>query len=113
MRFREKCDTILTEVIAMAVGDRIKERRKALGMSAEVLAERVGLSPATIYRYESGDIRSVKLSALRPIAEALGMDLYDLLEGDRPVPKDLIPLLCSAVQTYGGLAFVLAVATAF
>ncbi len=28
-------------------------------------------------------------------------------------PKDLLPLLCSAVKTYGGLAFVLAFATAF
>ena len=28
-------------------------------------------------------------------------------------PKDLIPMLCSSVKTYGGLAFVLAFATAF
>ena len=75
----------------MTIGTRIKARRKELGISAEALAEKVNVSPATIYRYESGDIRSVKLSVLRPIARALGLDLYALLEEERPLPGNLIP----------------------
>lgn len=55
----------------MSVGKRIKERRKQLGMSAEDLADLVGVSPATIYRYESGYIENVKSSKLTPIAKAL------------------------------------------
>ena len=40
----------------MTTGERIKLQRKKLSMSAEQLAEKVNLSPATIYRYEKGDI---------------------------------------------------------
>ena len=40
----------------MDIGERIKKRRKELGLSAEQIAEKLGVSPATIYRYESNDI---------------------------------------------------------
>lgn len=53
------------------VGARIKLRRKELGYSAERLAEIVGVSPATIYRYENNDIRNMGAGKLRPIADAL------------------------------------------
>ena len=40
-------------------GERIKERRKALGLSADELGERMGKDRATIFRYEKGDIDMV------------------------------------------------------
>lgn len=40
----------------MTTGERMKQRRKEIGLSAEKVAERLGVSPATIYRYEKGDI---------------------------------------------------------
>lgn len=55
----------------MNVGDRIKARRKQLGMSAETLAAHIGKSAATIYRYENGDISNVSSEILLPIADAL------------------------------------------
>lgn len=55
----------------MNVGQRIKNRRKQLGMSAEQLAEKIGKAPATVYRYENGDISRVDSAKLMPIAEAL------------------------------------------
>lgn len=55
----------------MNVGKRIKQRRKQLGLSAEQLAEMIGKSPATVYRYESGDIENVNSALLLPIADAL------------------------------------------
>lgn len=55
----------------MEIGERIKSRRTQLGLSAEQLAEMVGVSPATIYRYESGDIKNMRVKMLRPIANAL------------------------------------------
>jgi len=55
----------------MNIGMRIKQCRKQQGMSVEELAERIGKSPATLYRYESGDITKVDPSILRPISEAL------------------------------------------
>ena len=62
---------MLSEVIFMSVGQRIKERRKQLGMSAETLAELIGVSPTTIYRYESGDIEKVDVAKMIPLADAL------------------------------------------
>lgn len=56
----------------MNIGERIKARRKQLGMSAETLADRIGKSPATVYRYEKGDISGVDSRVLLPIADALG-----------------------------------------
>lgn len=53
------------------VGTRIKERRKELNISAATLGERVGLSKATIHRYENGDIRNIKMPVLEAMADVL------------------------------------------
>ena len=55
----------------MRIGDRIKERRKYLRMSADELGKRLGKDRSTIYRYEKGDIENLPLDILEPIAEAL------------------------------------------
>ena len=55
----------------MTTGQRMKIRRKAIGLSAEKLADILGVSPATIYRYENGDIDKVPGDRLAPIANAL------------------------------------------
>ena len=55
----------------MTVGQRIKRRRKQLNMSAEELAEKIGRSPATMYRWEKGEIDKMDSSVLLPIADAL------------------------------------------
>lgn len=52
-------------------GKRIKERRKELKISAALLAESVGLSKATIHRYENGDIKNIKMPILESMAEIL------------------------------------------
>ena len=55
----------------MNIGERIKTRRKELGMSAEQIADIIGTSPATIYRYESNYITKMGVDKLTPIAKAL------------------------------------------
>lgn len=55
----------------MEIGKRIKERRKQLGISAEQLAEAINVSPATIYRYESGGIENMGVDKVTPIAKIL------------------------------------------
>ena len=52
-------------------GKRIKDRRKELSISATVLAERLGLSKATIHRYENGDIKNIKIPVLEAMADIL------------------------------------------
>lgn len=51
--------------------DRIKTRRKELGLSADVIAEAVGVSRATMFRYENGDIEKVPVSVIPLLAVAL------------------------------------------
>lgn len=55
----------------MRVGERIKSRRKEIGLSAEEVAKELGISPATVYRYESNDIMNMRIDKLEPIAKAL------------------------------------------
>ena len=58
----------------MNVGERIKNRRKELGMTVDDLAKKVGKSRATIYRYENGSIEKLPTDVLVPFAEALDLD---------------------------------------
>ena len=63
------------------VGENIKKRRKELGLSAERLADIIGIAPATIYRYENGSIEKLGTDKLVPIAKALKTTPADLLMG--------------------------------
>mgnify|MGYP004462034071 FL=1 len=55
----------------MTTGERLKLRRKELGFSAEKVADQLGVSPATIYRYEKGDIEKVPVDSLAELAKIL------------------------------------------
>lgn len=55
----------------MTVGQRIKSRRKELGISADKLGEILGKDRSTVFRYENGDIEKLPIDILKPIAEAL------------------------------------------
>lgn len=55
----------------MTIGQRMKQRRKELKMSADELGSRLGKDRSTIYRYEKGDIENLPLDILEPIAKAL------------------------------------------
>jgi len=79
----------------MTTGERIRQSRKQAHMSAETLARRCGLSPATIYRYENGKISKISSEQLSNIAEALDTPLSYLLGLDDelpPLPPDAYPI---------------------
>lgn len=63
----------------MEIGKRIENIRKRKGISAEDLAETIGVSPSTIYRYENSDISNMGIDKLKAIAAALGTQAYTLL----------------------------------
>jgi transcriptional regulator with XRE-family HTH domain len=63
----------------MNVGERIKQRRKELKMSADELSERVGVSRSTIFRYEKGDIEKVGPEVLKKIADTLNISPAELM----------------------------------
>lgn len=71
-------------------GQLMKERRKQLGMSAEYVAGRIGVSPSTVYRYENGEIDKLPLSNLVPIAKVLcTTPVYLMGWDDNPEPAPL------------------------
>lgn len=55
----------------MTAGQRMKEKRKELGLSAEFIADKLRVSPATIYRYEKGDIEKIPGNILEQISKIL------------------------------------------
>lgn len=79
----------------MTTGQRMKARRKEIGLSAERIAEILNVSPATIYRYENGDIEKVPGDRLEPIAKALQTTPQALMGWENfqtPLPSNVIPL---------------------
>ena len=70
----------------MTVGEKIKELRMVRGWNAETLAGKCGVSPATIYRYENGSTKDPSTSALRKIADALGIDVSALIGSSDGAP---------------------------
>ena len=73
----------------MTIGQRIKSRRMELGMTVDELAEKLGKNRATVYRYESDEIKNMPLQTLVPLAKAL-----------RTTPADLMGDYSTAKMTY-------------
>lgn len=55
----------------MTVGERIKQRRKELRLSADEIAEKLNKNRATIYRYENNEIARIPAKILKPLSEIL------------------------------------------
>lgn len=57
-----------------AIGERIKTRRKQLGLTQKQLAELVNLSEGSVSRYEHGKVEEATMSKLREFATHLHVD---------------------------------------
>lgn len=66
--------------IDVLVGKRVRERRQALGVSQESLAEALGVSFQQVQKYENGKNR-VSASRLYEIAAALDTSISYFFEG--------------------------------
>lgn len=56
----------------MNMGERIKEKRKELGLTQEELGKRVGLQKSAIAKYENGRVENMKRSMIEKMSEVLG-----------------------------------------
>jgi len=68
------------------VGKRVRERRKALGMSQEKLADAIGIASQQVQKYEVGTDR-VAAGRLWDIAKILEVDVGYFFEGIERRPK--------------------------
>lgn len=55
----------------MNIGERMRQRRKELKLSADEVADRIDVNRSTIFRYEKGDIEKLPIEILIPLSEAL------------------------------------------
>lgn len=74
----------------MSTGQRMKARRKELGLSAEYVAKQLNLSPATIYRYENGGIDKVPGDILEPLARVLQTTPANLMGWESELLAELV-----------------------
>lgn len=59
---------------AILIGQRIKERREELGYTQELLGAKLGLDKSTIQRYETGQVKKIKIPILQVMAKELAVN---------------------------------------
>lgn len=85
----------------MTVGQRIKELRESKGISVIELANKLNVSRATIYRYESHEIEKFPVDILEPISNALGCSpAYLMGWTDDPSPNFIKDNFCHLKEEY-------------
>lgn len=75
----------------MTIGERIKEKRKEQGMSVEALAEILGVSLTTVYRYENSSIEKIPVKVFNSICKALNTTPGELMGNEDPVEAPALP----------------------
>lgn len=75
----------------MNVKDIIRENRLALGLTMKEVADKVGVSEATISRWESGEIANMRRGAIFALAQALSISPNKIMGWDDPVKHKSLP----------------------
>lgn len=79
----------------MTKGERIKARREELGITQVALADMIGESKQTVYKYESGLVSNIPSDKVELIAKALRVQPEWIMGWDvssSPIPPGFIPL---------------------
>lgn len=71
----------------MEIKDVIRQRRLEKGLTMKELAIKVGVSEATVSRWESGDIATMKQTKIGALSKALGISPAIFVKGS-PAPAD-------------------------
>ena len=62
--------------------DTLRRERRRAGLTQEELADKADVGHATIARIEAGYINAPRVSTLRKLAAALGLQVRDLLDDE-------------------------------
>lgn len=71
--------------VLMPIKDRLKELRKAAGMSQQALAVAAGLSVSAVVQLEAGRVPDPRIGTMKALGRALGVPLMELI-GDEDEP---------------------------
>lgn len=72
----------------MSIGERIRELRKEKRLTLIQLADLMGLSQATLSKYESGEI-NIPIKRLRKLADILGTTVEELIVYENSTPRTI------------------------
>ena len=95
----------------MTMAERIKERRKAMSLTQEELAERLGLQKSAIAKYENGRVQNIKRPVIAMMAKILdcspaylmGFD-DEIIDSQNPPRPDLRPVATKQYKVLGSVA---------
>lgn len=65
----------------------LKQRRKALGLTLAQIADKMGVAEATVQRWESGNIKSIRHEKIGRLADILGVSPATLMGWEEQTPK--------------------------
>ena len=77
----------------MALSDVIKKRRSELGLTLLDIAKKMEVNEATVQRWESGNIKSLRQGRLAQLAEILKVSPAELMGWTNERQRHLIPVL--------------------
>ncbi len=64
------------------ISKKLKEYRKRNNLSVDYVSEKIGINRATIYRYETGEIKNIPYNHLLSLCELYNVDIHDFIEQD-------------------------------
>lgn len=82
----------------------LKRRREILGLTLAQIADRMGVSEATVQRWESGNIKNIRYDKMARLADVLGVNPADFMGwGEPTVTADVVtfPITGEAAAHYG------------
>ena len=71
----------------MAMSDRIKSKRKEVGLTQEELAQKLGLQKSAIAKYENGRVKNIKRSTIAKMSEIFDCSPTYLMDLDSATDK--------------------------
>ncbi len=89
----------------MKIGERIKEIRKARGLSVEEVAEKLDVSVSTLYRYENSSISKIPIDVIDKLSTVLGVSTGELMGNSEQAGNEELPT--SFVNAEQAMAFML------
>lgn len=86
------------------LSDVLYKRRKELGLTLADIAKRMGVSEATVQRWESGNIKTLRHGRLGQLAEILNVSPIVLLDVDEKLPSPHVTTDVVSFPVIGSIA---------